>query len=186
MAGSVKTNINTQDKSGIEKKPKHRYGLKGLTLVELVISTAILSVILIASFSLVLTGIKVYQANTKAVTGQSAVRNVLMQMTRDIRRMDSVGAFDQVLYDETGMPAFKTLDIGSDITYRLDCGTKELTREMKETDLNGVVHVVGSQMIPGVNDIRVVMNELTRTDISIAIQSNSDMKTIETQITFRK
>lgn len=186
MIVSWKKEKTAADKSRTETKPKHRYGVKGLTLVELVISTAILSVILIASFSLVLTGIKVYQVNTKAVTGQSAVRNVLMQMTRDIRRMDSVGAFDQVLYDETGMPAFKTLDIGSDITYRLDCETKELTRELKETDLNGVVHVSESQVISGVNDIRVVMNELTRTDISIFIQSNSDMKTIETQITFRK
>jgi PIN domain nuclease of toxin-antitoxin system len=68
----------------------------------------------------------------------------------------------------------------------LDCAAKELTRELKETDLNGVAHVVESQIISGVNDIRVVMNELTRTDISIFIQSNSDMKTIETQITFRK
>lgn len=186
MIGSGRMEKTATDKSKTETKHKHRHGVKGLTLVELVISTAILSVIMIASFSLVLTGIKVYQANTKAVTGQNAVRTVLMQMTRDIRRMDSVGAFDQILYDETGMPVFKTLDIGPDITYRLDCGTKELARELKETDLSGVVHVTEVQIITGVNDIRVVMNELTRTDISIFIQSSSDMKTIETKITFRK
>lgn len=62
---------------------------KGITLVELVVAMAILSVIIAASVTVMVTGIKTYNKNLTDTMSQQNLRSAMVKVTRQVRNAPS-------------------------------------------------------------------------------------------------
>lgn len=67
---------------------------KGMTLVELVVSIAIISVILLAIYSFLNTGVKGFARETTTANNQAQVRRISNNIGREIRRANSIAVED--------------------------------------------------------------------------------------------
>ena len=68
---------------------------KGITLVELVIALAILGIVLTIGYNLFLAGLKSYGRQIDNADNQARARQVIRQLTREIRRADQIDIIDE-------------------------------------------------------------------------------------------
>lgn len=60
----------------------------GFSLIELVLAVMILSVVILAAYSVLITGLKVYNRNSISVEEQRTLRTVFMKIDNDMRSYD--------------------------------------------------------------------------------------------------
>jgi prepilin-type N-terminal cleavage/methylation domain-containing protein len=115
---------------------------KGITLVELVIALAILGIVLTIGYNLFFAGIKSYGRQLDNADNQARARQVIRQLTREIRRADQIDIIDD-----------STIKIG-DTLYSFQNSTHTLLKD-------------GSEFVAG---IRSFKTELIESDPGIKIE----------------
>ncbi len=134
-------------------------------MLEVVLAIAIFSVILVASYSILLTGLSLYNKNTVTIEEQRYLRMVFMKIDKDIR------SFDGVIGDIT--VSGSTLNISSDISYSFDSSLGSITR----TDSAGssVIATGISSFAPQI-ETNSILVELTGSNDGQAIQSRIKLR----------
>ncbi len=138
---------------------------KGFTLLEVVLAIAIFSVILVVSYSILLTGLSLYNKNTVTIEEQRYLRMVFMKIDKDIR------SYDGVIGDIT--VSGSTLSISSDISYSFDSSLGSITR----TDSAGasVIATGISSFTPQI-ETNSILVELTGSNDGQSIQSRIKLR----------
>jgi prepilin-type N-terminal cleavage/methylation domain-containing protein len=138
---------------------------KGFTLLEVVLAIAIFSVILVVSYSILLTGLSLYNKNTVTIEEQRYLRMVFMKIDKDIR------SYDGVIGDIT--VSGSTLSISSDISYSFDSSAGSITR----TDSAGssVIATGISSFTPQI-ETNSILVELTGSNDGQSIQSRIKLR----------
>jgi prepilin-type N-terminal cleavage/methylation domain-containing protein len=80
---------------------------KGVTLIELIISLAILSILISLTFSTLLFSSKSFDSQAGSIENLSNVRNAISYITREIRKSDSIDVTDNIL-TLNGMDIYKS------------------------------------------------------------------------------
>jgi prepilin-type N-terminal cleavage/methylation domain-containing protein len=80
---------------------------KGVTLIELIISLAILSIFISLTFSTLLFSSKSFDSQAGSIENLSNVRNAISYITREIRKSDSIDVTDNIL-TLNGMDIYKS------------------------------------------------------------------------------
>ncbi|NLA84684.1 MAG: prepilin-type N-terminal cleavage/methylation domain-containing protein [Clostridiales bacterium] len=134
---------------------------KGITLVELVIALAILGIVLTIGYNLFFAGIKSYGRQLDNADNQARARQVIRQLTREIRRADQIDIIDEnnIKIDEslysfdknsytilkdgnvfvTGIRSFKTELVEADFRIKIEITT--LANGGKEVTLSSYLSV---------------------------------------------
>lgn len=92
---------------------------KGFTLVELMMAIGIGAMVIAVAFSLIYSGLMIFQKSSQISRGIDTVRLATLSITKDVRENNEAGVSGG---------SSPTLSIGSDITYWLD-GTDLMRRE---------------------------------------------------------
>ncbi len=137
---------------------------KGVTLLELIIALAIMSIIMAVCFSVFSYGMKGYQRETANVDSQIDVRYVLNYLNREIRRAEHVEVNTNILKltDETG--------------------------NITEYKLNGDEIIKNATtLVDGINTFMVTMNgDKIEIFIESVENSSGDSYELSSEITIRK
>ncbi len=137
---------------------------KGVTLLELIIALAIMSIIMAVCFSVFSYGMKGYQRKTANVDSQIDVRYVLSYLNREIRRAEHVEVNTNILKltDETG--------------------------NITEYKLNGDEIIKNATtIVDGINTFMVTMNgDKIEIFIESVENSSGDSYELSSEITIRK
>lgn len=151
---------------------------KGFTLLEIVIAIAILSVVTIAAYSLVVSGMKVFNLNKSSVNGQASARLTLTKITQDIRSIKEEDSFNHIIITVDLTNKTKTVDIGTEIRYFYNENTNTITR----TNItSGAIDL----KLDGIEGFTVEKNLVDKDEISIRIKGESSTE-VESKITFRE
>lgn len=158
---------------------------RGFSLLEVIIAIGILSVVIVAAYSLLMTGMRVYQMNASAVTGQNSMRMTLMSITRDIRKMGGSDSSDQIIYSVDDVTHNKTLDIGTNISYQFEANSGKIIRTETTITGTGTTQTVKDVATEGITDFVVIKDETKKSEISIQIRGTKVSDAVESKITFR-
>lgn len=158
---------------------------KGFTLLEVIIAIGILSMILIASYSLTISGMRVYEMNNSAIKGQNAMRLTLMRITKDIRSLPDRNSYEQIIFTMDTSANTKTLTIGPYIKYQFNSSTGFIKRTEQSSSSSSPTQILEDMLTEGVIDFIVVKNDILKNEVSIKIQGTNVKEIVESKITFR-
>lgn len=158
---------------------------KGFTLLEVIIAIGILSMILIASYSLTISGMRVYEMNNGAIKGQNAMRLTLTRISKDIRSLPESNSYNQIVFTVDSTSNTKTLAIGPYIRYQFNSSTGFIKRTEQSGSASGPAVTIEDMLTEGVIDFIVVKNDILKNEISIKIEGTNVKEVIESKITFR-
>jgi prepilin-type N-terminal cleavage/methylation domain-containing protein len=96
---------------------KRRNGKAGVTLVELIVVIGILAVILGTAFTVLLSGTKNYNLNVSNAVSQAALRDAMLQISRQERKADTVTAGASSLTFTTGGVSVAYTAYGNQLYY---------------------------------------------------------------------
>jgi prepilin-type N-terminal cleavage/methylation domain-containing protein len=153
----------------------------GFTLLEMLIAFSILTVVILVSYSMIASGMRVYRLNQVLIQNQSTGRLALMQITRDLRRIDTNYPEDSIRFEADGATGEKRLWIGETLVYHLQPSTSVLTRIYTPTE--GVQEKI---YIDDIMDLEVAFTSDESRAVEIEIQNKNDEKRIKTRVTFRE
>lgn len=107
----------------------------GITLIELILAAAIVSVVAMAIYTIMVTGVRVYNKDVTYHTDQSALRQSMMKIEKEVRKASSATASaTQVILNYSNPTATKSYWVSAG---NLNFGTASATT-LVATDISAV------------------------------------------------
>jgi prepilin-type N-terminal cleavage/methylation domain-containing protein len=131
-------------------KNKMKLNIKGVTLVELLITCAVVAIVIAAAGGVLLTGIKTFNTNMKGTVSQLNMRPVMIEITKDVRKYSAA------------TPGASSLTVNG-VTYTVN-STNE-TLKQGSTVIANNVKAISSIFVAGSND-KIILITLTASDNS--------------------